>query len=70
MDTNQRLISTRNAAELLGVAAYTLKRSRCTGVLLGHRAPTYRKLGRMVRYDQKVIEDWVAQFELRSNTAA
>lgn len=66
----QEALDTRTAAALIGCAPFTLKLSRTTGTLLGSPAPVFRKMGRMVRYDQEVIETWVAQFEPQPHTAA
>ena len=56
------------AAPVLGVAAPTLRKSRCTGVLLGHPAPVFIKQGRRVRYREEVLLAWLAQFQPCRNT--
>ena len=62
------LLDTVQAAEFLGVSAYSLKLSRCTGSLCGVASPTYKKIGRLVRYEPAVIMQWLAQFEPQHNT--
>jgi len=57
------------AAAYIGCSAYTLKRSRTTGTLLGVTAPSHIKMGRMVRYERVTIEEWLAQFPEYQNTA-
>ena len=60
----------KQAADFLCCAEYTLRLSRTTGVLFNKKAPAYRKLGRKVMYDSKILADWVNQFDLIGNTAA
>ena len=62
------LMNTKQAAEYLGVSSYSMKLSRCTGLLCGVPAPTYRKMGRMVRYAPLAISAWLEQFEPQKNT--
>jgi len=57
------------AAAFIGCSAYTLKRSRTTGTLLGVKAPNYLKLTRMVRYERATLEEWLSQFPEYQNTA-
>ena len=64
----QALLNTQDAAEYLGVSAYSLKLSRCTGLLCGVAAPKYKKIGRLVRYEPGVIGSWLEQFEPQQNT--
>lgn len=61
-------LNTEQAAELIGVSSYSLKLSRCNGRLCGVAAPTYKKIGRLVRYEPGVISDWLDQFEPQANT--
>ena len=56
------------AAPILGVATPTLRKSRCTGMLLGHPAPVFIKQGRRVRYREEVLLAWLAQFQPCRNT--
>ena len=63
----QRL-DTRQAAAFLGVQPSSLKYSRHTGQLCGVTTPAYRKLGRRVIYDLDVLQQWLDQFELQTNT--
>jgi len=66
-DFPQRL-DTRKAAAFLGVQPSSLKYSRHTGQLCGVTTPAYRKLGRRVIYDLDVLQQWLDQFELQTNT--
>lgn len=61
-------LNTEQAAEYLGVSAYSLKLSRCKGKLCGVPAPAYKKIGRLVRYEPAVISAWLDQFEPQANT--
>lgn len=61
--------SDHEAAAFIGCSAYTLKRSRTTGTLLGVVAPAHVKLGRMVRYERATLEQWLSQFPEYQNTA-
>ena len=63
----QRL-DTRQAAAFLGVQPSSLKYSRHTGQLCGVTTPAYRKLGRRVIYDLGVLQQWLDQFGLQTNT--
>ena len=56
------------AAPILGVATPTLRKSRCTGMLLGHPAPVFIKQGRRVRYREDVLLAWLDQFQPCRNT--
>lgn len=57
------------AAAFIGCSAYTLKRSRTTGTLLGVKSPAHIKMGRMVRYERATLEEWLSQFPEYQNTA-
>lgn len=61
------------AADYLGVSDVSLNRSRCTGELMGTKAPRYIKVGDAknspVVYPRKELDRWVAQFELQGTTA-
>lgn len=50
----KRLISSKQAAEMLGTTAGTLKSWRCRGL-----GPTWVKLGTAVRYDVEELLDFV-----------
>ena len=58
------------AAAFIGCSAYTLKRSRTTGTLLGVASPKYSKMGRMVRYERVTLEEWLGQFPEYQNTCS
>ncbi len=49
------LIDEREAARLLNVSVPTLRRWR-----LLRQGPPFRKLGALVRYDQRSVESWLA----------
>lgn len=53
MQTEDRFLTTAQAAELLGIAPKTLERWRWAG-----RGPAFRKLGGAVRYDTRDLEHW------------
>jgi predicted DNA-binding transcriptional regulator AlpA len=48
-------LSTRKAADFLGLAKSTLDKKRLDGT-----GPHYLKLGRRVLYDERDLESWVA----------
>ena len=54
-------MSSREAAEMLGIAEGTLRKSRLAdGELLGVEPPPYRKLGRKkVVYEAEVLAAWI-----------
>ena len=58
-----KLLSTSQAAELLGISKRTLEAMRLSG-----RGPCYTKIGRLVRYTDELIEQWV-QSNLRTSTS-
>lgn len=62
-------LNSHKAAEYIGVAEYTLRRSRTAGILLGKEAPSYRKMGRKVIYELETLQNWRNQFEPQTNTA-
>lgn len=56
------LLTTTQAAEYLGYSEYTLRKSRSTGVLCGHKTPSFIKLGtKSIRYKQSDLDDWVSK---------
>ena len=67
---HQPLLDTHEFAKKLGFASVTLRMSRVTGTLAGVPAPTYRKIGRKVVYDEAVGDEWLAQFASQPNTSA
>ena len=68
--TIQRLFSTNQAAEYLGTTPFTLKTSRCTGLLWGQPAPEFIKLKRAVRYRKETLDEWLVSLpEEQKNTA-
>jgi predicted DNA-binding transcriptional regulator AlpA len=58
-----RLLDQRDAAKVLGVSVRTLERYRVTGM-----GPRFCRLGRLVRYRECDLEDWVRS-SLRTSTS-
>ena len=58
-----RLLDQRAAAEILGISVLTLERHRIAGT-----GPRFCRLGRLVRYRECDLEDWVSR-SLRSSTS-
>ena len=64
-------LNTSDAAEFLGVAPESLKRSRWSGVLWGRPAPAFVKEGRgNVRYLRSTLEEWLQGSKEYTSTAA
>jgi len=60
METNTQqqafsLFNDADAAKILGLSKFTLRKMRCQGV-----GPAYRKLGKIVRYTLSDLENYVA----------
>ena len=64
----QNLLTSAEAAQLIGVANVTMKKSRCSGTLLGKPAPKFMKMGRVVRYEFSAIQWWLTQYRAFSTT--
>lgn len=64
MDITSPRLSTRQAAQYLGLAESTLEKARLTG----EGAP-FLKLGRAVRYDRADLDAWLAD-RRRTSTSA
>jgi excisionase family DNA binding protein len=58
-----RVLTTGEAAELLGLAASTLENLRVLG-----GGPTYLKLGRAVRYRAEDLDGWLGTRKRRSTS--
>ena len=54
-----KLLTSKEVAALLRINPMTVNRSRFTGVLLGQPAPEHKKIGKSVRYDENIINDWI-----------
>ncbi len=54
MKGRPKLLTTREAAERLGLSPRTLERYRVTG-----EGPRFRKIGRWVRYTPEDLEKWL-----------
>lgn len=63
MAQNQAFLTTRDAAEYLGMKPQTLEAWRCRG-----DGPRFVKLGRSVRYRQSDLDQWI-ESRTRSNTS-
>jgi predicted DNA-binding transcriptional regulator AlpA len=57
------LLNQNEAAEILGVSVRTLERHRITGT-----GPQFCRLGRLVRYRECDLDDWVSR-SLRTSTS-
>jgi len=53
------LLTERQAGELLGFTATTMRISRMNGKLAGCQAPPWLKLGRSVRYRRSDLDAWL-----------
>jgi predicted DNA-binding transcriptional regulator AlpA len=58
-----RLLDQRAAAEILGISVRTLERHRIAGT-----GPRFCRLGRLVRYRECDLDDWVSR-SLRTSTS-
>lgn len=66
-----KLLTTQQAAEILGIGLETLKQARYTGTLFGRTCPEFIKLGhRTVRYNPESLQEWIATTPAYANTAA
>ena len=63
-------LSSKQAAEMLGVAESTLRKARSGDrILLGAEPPPYRKLGRKkVVYEAEAITQWINKHFPEANT--
>ncbi|MCP5347952.1 MAG: helix-turn-helix domain-containing protein [Gammaproteobacteria bacterium] len=59
IDFDKPRFGSKEAAAFLGVAEYTLRRSRTIGKLLGRPAPAYRKIGGKVLYERSTLSEWL-----------
>ena len=66
----KQLLDTNETAEYLGTTPFTLKNSRCTGILWSRPAPAFIKLQRAVRYRKETLDEWLDSLpEEQQNTA-
>jgi len=63
-----KFLSSNNAANYLGYSTATLRNARHIGTLAGVDAPTYKKMGRSIRYDVDSLDTWLSQFNNVANT--
>ncbi|MGE4532620.1 hypothetical protein [Halomonas sp.] len=54
----RRYVDEKVAAEYLGFKPCTIRQSRWSGYLAGHKAPRWIKFGRSVRYDVGELDRW------------
>ena len=59
------LLDTNGAARRLNMAPGTLENLRCRG-----EGPRFLKLGRVVRYDPKLLDEWLAERVFQSTSEA
>ena len=59
----EKFWTTKEAARFLGLSASTLTKLRLTG-----GGPTYRKLGRSVRYTEQEVREWADARTRRSTS--
>ncbi len=57
---NLELMSSKAVAKMLNITPDCIKKSRCTGLLMGFKAPPHYKFGHRVRYDINDVNDWIA----------
>ena len=56
----KNLLTSAQAAKILGISEYTLRKSRMTGTLWGKEPPPYTKFGpKAIRYSVEDLEKWV-----------
>jgi hypothetical protein len=66
----EELLTTTQAARLLGAAPSSLKQSRTIGTLFGQAAPPFLKLGqRSIRYKLSALIEFRDQFPEYNNTS-
>ena len=63
-----KYLSTFSAAIHRDYSESTLRNSRLTGTLVRVTAPTYKKMGKSIRYDVDTLNTWLAQFSELENT--
>lgn len=64
MSITEEFVTTRRAAEILGVSTSYLAKLRC----LSSSGPRFMKLGRAVRYDAADLRAWAAENARRSTS--
>ena len=68
MNRSINLLNTKEAAKYLGLQPSTLRNARSTGRLAGTNPPAYRKIGTVVRYEKKDLDNWLSQFKAHTTT--
>ncbi|WP_454104257.1 helix-turn-helix transcriptional regulator [Methylorubrum extorquens] len=63
--TKERLLTTSDAAEHLGLGVHRLEKLRISG-----GGPEFIKLGRSVRYERTALDAWIAASRRRSTSEA
>lgn len=55
----KKYLTSKQAAEYLGFSEGTLRNARVSGVLSGHKAPKYYRIGKSIRYNIDELTDWI-----------
>ncbi len=56
---DKKWYSSKQAADYLGYKEGTLRLGRSQGQLSGKAHPEFKKIGRAVRYDKAVLDQWI-----------
>lgn len=64
--TGERLLDSREVAEMIGTTAGTLAKSRLTG---GGEYPSFIKIGSNVRYKLSTVVNWIAAHHEYNSTS-
>lgn len=67
--TPEYLTDKQSGLLLGGLSASTMKNSRARGTLLGHEAPPWVKLGRLVRYRRRDLLEWAERNAVERRSA-
>ena len=60
--SHDQILTTKEAAPVVGCAAPSLKQSRVSGELFGVQAPAFIRMGRTIRYKYSTLINWREQF--------
>jgi hypothetical protein len=63
------LFNEKQSGEFLSISHNTLRSGRVTGMVWGVKAPVYIRIGSRIRYRKVDLIEWVAQFDIVSNTS-
>lgn len=59
----EKLLTSKQAADVLQYAERTLRGSRVSGYLAGRKTPPYIRRGRQILYNLNDLTEWQSQFE-------